>query len=172
HERRLAYLRHGPEMIRFLIGEGLRFERTPRYPDYYPEKPGGRVGRQLEPALFDGRRLGPLQATLRRPPGAAPLVLQIGDFDRMIVALRTPEGLVTGARVVARTALARAARRDPLALGPSLVAQLMLIARRHGAELWLESPLRRLTTADGRVVGVVVERGGREQEVQARRGVV
>src|SRR5581483_4320306 len=89
HERRLAYLRHGPEMIRFLIGEGLRFERTPRYPDYYPEKPGGRVGRQLEPALVDGRRLGPLLDTLRMPAGGGQIVTRIGEFDRLILAFRT-----------------------------------------------------------------------------------
>src|SRR5581483_8077154 len=172
HERRLAYLRHGPEMIRFLIGEGLRFERTPRYPDYYPEKPGGRVGRQLEPALVDGRRLGPLLDTLRMPAGGGQIVTRIGEFDRLILAFRTLRGLLAGARAVARTARGKTTRWVPLTLGTSLLAQLLLTARRHSAELWLHSPLRGLVVEQGRVAGAVVEREEGEQEVRARRGVV
>src|SRR5436190_14215640 len=132
-ERRLAFLDNGPELVRFLIGEGVRFQRTPRYPDYYPDKPGGRVGRQLEPAVFDGRKLGPLLESLRRPPGAPPFVTQIADFDRLALALRTPDGFVRGARVVARTAVWRGLRRVPLTLGPGPVAQLVMVARRPGA---------------------------------------
>ena len=61
--RRLAFLRNGPEMIRFLAAEGVCWTRTARYPDYYPDRPGGRIGRQLEPAVFDGRQLGPMLAS-------------------------------------------------------------------------------------------------------------
>lgn len=171
-ERRLAFLRSGPAAVTFLIGEGLELQRTRRYPDYYPDKPGARIGRQLEPAVFDGRKLGPLLATLRRPPGAPPYVTQIDDFDRLTVSFRTIRGFARGARLLARTAAWRASRRVPLSLGPSLVAQLMAIARRHGAEVWLESPLRELVVEDGRVTGVVVERGGERVQVQAERGVV
>lgn len=171
-QRRLAFLENGPELVRFLSGEGLRWRRTPRYPDYYPDRPGGQIGRQLEPAVFDGRRLGPLLATLRRPPGAPPLTIQIGDFDQLALALRTPSGFVRGARVVARSAAWRAARRVPLSLGPSLLAQLMAIAQRHGADVWLESPFRELVVDEGRVAGVVVERGGERVSVRARKGIV
>jgi 3-oxosteroid 1-dehydrogenase len=48
----------------------------------------------------------------------------------------------------------------------------MLIARRHGAELRLASPLRRLLVEGGRVTGVVLEREETEQEVRAASGVV
>lgn len=171
-ERRLAFLENGPEVVRFLVAQGLRFQRTPRYPDYYPDRPGARIGRQLEPAVFDGRRLGPLLPTLRRPPGAPPLATQIDDFNRLTVALRTPEGFARGARVVARTAVWRATRRVPLSLGPSLVGQLMAIARRHGTEVWLGSPFRELVVEDGRVVGIVAERAGERVTVRARKGVV
>ena len=171
-ERRLAFLQNGPLAVSFLISEGLRVQRTPRYPDYYPEKPGGKIGRQLEPSVFDGHALGPLLATLRRPPGAPPYLVQIDDFDRLTMPFRTVSGFLRGARVMGRTASWRARRTVPLTLGTSLVAQLMAIAHRHGAEVWLESPLSELVVDDGRVTGVVVQRGGEPVHVEAARGVV
>ncbi|HTP23172.1 MAG TPA: FAD-binding protein, partial [Solirubrobacteraceae bacterium] len=37
-ERRRALLQGGPEMIAFLSGLGVRWQRVVRYPDYYPER--------------------------------------------------------------------------------------------------------------------------------------
>src|SRR5579872_2642853 len=63
HERRVAYVHTGPEMVEFLQGVGLRFGRCEGYPDYYPDLPGAHVrGRALEPLPFDARRLGAWQA--------------------------------------------------------------------------------------------------------------
>lgn len=171
-ERRNAFLRNGPLAITFLIAQGLRVQRTPRYPDYYPDKPGGKIGRQLEPSVFDGRALGPLLATLRRPPGAPPYLTQIDDFDRLTMPFHTVSGFLRGVRLMARTASWRARRTVPLTLGPSLVAQLMAIAQRHGAEVWVESPFRELVLDGDRVTGVVVEHGGERVQVHAARGVV
>lgn len=171
-ERKLAFLRHGPELIRFLVDQGFRWQRTDRYPDYYPDRPGARIGRQLEPALFDGRRLGPWLATLRRPPGAVPVALQIGDFNRLVLARRSPAGFARLVRVLGRTAAWRLARRVPLTLGLSLLGQLMQIALRGAVSVWLGSPLRELIVEDGRVLGAAVEREGRPFRVRARAGVL
>ena len=68
-DRRAAYLRRGPEMVRFLHENTryMRFEYTPGYSDYYPERPGGfGAGRSCEPSLFDLRLLGPHRARMRR----------------------------------------------------------------------------------------------------------
>jgi 3-oxosteroid 1-dehydrogenase len=171
-ERRAAFLENGPPAISFLISKGLRVQRTPRYPDYYPEKPGGKIGRQLEPSVFDGRALGPLLTTLRRPPGAPPYLIQIDDFDRLTMPFRTVSGFLRGARMMARTASRRIRPGAPLTLGTALVAQLMAIATRNGTEVWLESPLQEIVFEGGRVTGVVVERGGERVQVRARCGVV
>ena len=37
---------------------GIRFARAAEYPDYYPERPGGKIGRAVEPVPFDRRRVG------------------------------------------------------------------------------------------------------------------
>ena len=38
--RRHAYLREAPEMLEFLIGQGIQFNRAPYWPDYYTLAPG------------------------------------------------------------------------------------------------------------------------------------
>ncbi|MGH8504461.1 MAG: FAD-dependent oxidoreductase, partial [Stenotrophobium sp.] len=59
-DRLRAYLKNGPEMVRFLNQEyGVRYQSVQRYPDYYPDRPGGKDGfRSMEPADFDASQLG------------------------------------------------------------------------------------------------------------------
>ncbi len=171
-ERRLAFLRNGPEMVGFLAAEGFRWVRAERYPDYYPDRPGGKVGRSLEGAIVDGHRLGTWLATLRRQPGRPPLAFQTRDFDRLVMVARTPQGAVRAARVLGRTLAWRAARRDPLYAGTSLMGQLMMIAQQHGVIVRPKSPLSGLVVEDGRAAGIVVTRDGRQRRLRARRGVL
>jgi 3-oxosteroid 1-dehydrogenase len=170
--RRKAFLDAGPDLVAFLSQHGFRWTRAEDYPDYYPERPGGRVGRSIEGQVIDGRELGPLLPTLRRPPGASPLPVQTRDLDKLNLALRTPRGFTRGAVVTARIVAGRLSRRVPLAAGLSLVAQLAIIGHDHGMEVWLHRPLRDLVVEDGRVVGVVVTDGDRGIRVQATHGVV
>ena len=170
--RRKAFLEAGPEMVDFLSRHGFQWTRAEDYPDYYPERPGGRVGRSIEGQVIDGRELGPLLDTLRRAPGATPLPVQTRDLDKLNLALRTPRGFARGAVVVTRIAAGRLSRRVPLAAGLSLVAQLAIIGRAHAMDLWLHRPLNDLVVEDGRVVGVVVADGERQVRVLATRGIV
>src|SRR4051812_5688447 len=51
----------GPQVVRWLEAvTPLRFEAIPGFPDYHPEKPGGRPdgGRSLDPVLFSYDELG------------------------------------------------------------------------------------------------------------------
>src|SRR5262249_27343050 len=58
-ERKVAYLRNGPKMAKFLDGLGFRWTECTGYPDYYPDLPGGKVGgRSIEPQMFDLKKLG------------------------------------------------------------------------------------------------------------------
>src|SRR5690606_34215351 len=71
-ERKVAFLQKGPEMVRFLQDEGVPFVPAMEYPDYYPDKPGGKIGRSIEADFFDLRRLGSLGDSLRRSPVPIP----------------------------------------------------------------------------------------------------
>src|SRR3546814_10697325 len=59
-ERRRTYVVEASQMLEFLIGRGIRFQRLRNYPDYYDERPGGLSdGRVVVAKLFDISRLGP-----------------------------------------------------------------------------------------------------------------
>src|SRR5262245_4166246 len=75
-ERRHAYLVQAPEMVDFLVNEGIKLTRAQHYPDYYDELPGGCVpGRTVVAELFDVNELGPWKSKLRvgKFPFPAPL---------------------------------------------------------------------------------------------------
>ena len=64
-ERRRAYVENGPQMVLDLEKQGFKWLRAPRYPDYYPNKPGAKIGRTLEGLTSDANALGPWLKTLR-----------------------------------------------------------------------------------------------------------
>jgi 3-oxosteroid 1-dehydrogenase len=59
------------------------------------------------------------------------------------------------------------------AIGQSLAARLRLAVMQRDIPLWLNSQMTELITdVDGTVSGAVVERGGKQQRIEARRGVI
>ena len=171
-ERRRALLQGGPEMIAFLSRLGVRWQRVVRYPDYYPERPGGSSGRQLEPAIIDGRRLGPWLDTLRRPAQQPPFVVQVDDVGDLVTSFRTLRGFSRGLRVVARSAAWKVSKGVPLTSGASLVGQLMEACQRRGVTVWLDTPFEELVAKGSEVTGAVVRHDGRKLRVKANAGVV
>ena len=47
---------------------GVTFVRAADYPDYYPELPGGKIGRGLEVKPFDVKKIGAWWKTCQAPP--------------------------------------------------------------------------------------------------------
>ncbi|WP_067168741.1 FAD-dependent oxidoreductase [Microtetraspora niveoalba] len=174
--RKDAYLRRGPEMLRFLHDRTrwVRFEYTPGYSDYYPEYPGGRSqGRSVEPSIVDGRLLGPEFARMRR--AGLPtygMTMTSADFGKINMMTRTWVGKRTSMKVAMRGVKALLTGQRLLSLGEALVARLRLALAEAGGELWLSTPFRDLVVEDGRVTGVRALREGREIAIRARHGVV
>ncbi|MEN0070782.1 MAG: FAD-binding protein, partial [Propionicimonas sp.] len=150
---------------------GMRFARAKDYPDYYPERPGGKIGRAIEVEPFDVRAIGEWWASSRGQDGV-PLPAKTDDFWLLARAWSTPSGMVRGARVVARTLGSAARGRRAVGMGAALAASLLAVALRQGVQLRLSSPVAELVVEDGRVVGVETTRDGRRQRVRATRGVV
>jgi 3-oxosteroid 1-dehydrogenase len=65
-----------------------------------------------------------------------------------------------------------AARRDRFSAGQGLAAALLRVGLARGVEVRTAAPVARLVAADGRIVGVAVERDGGEERLHARRGVM
>ncbi|RZQ63144.1 3-oxosteroid 1-dehydrogenase [Amycolatopsis suaedae] len=173
---RSTFVRRGPEAFAFVCAHApLKFMWVPGYPDYHPEAPGGRPkGRSVEPRPMDGRILGEHLAELEPPYSAAPMGVAItqADYRWLSLLARHPRGAARLLRVGGRWLRARLTGGRPLSMGQALAAGLRAGLSQAGVPVWLNTPMRELTTADGRITGVVVERDGRTETVTARRGVV
>ncbi|WP_084721599.1 3-oxosteroid 1-dehydrogenase [Rhodococcus marinonascens] len=171
-----TYLDRGPEMLSFVLKNSpLKLQWVPEYSDYYPEAPGGRLGgRSVEPAPFDGRKLGPDLAKLEPAYVKAPANLAVmqADYRWLNLLIRHPRGPLRAARVGLRFLGAKLTGKRLLVLGQALVAGLQAGLKAAGVPILLETPLTELYVENGVVKGVEAEVDGRPQVFRARRAVV
>lgn len=172
--RRRAYVCGGIEMVGALEQQGMRFVRCEGYSDYYAGVRGiaaGSVrGRAIECVPTNTRRLGQLAERLR-PSIAAPMVLRTGEAKR-ISLIPSRHALMFASRIAARTVWARLRNQRLTTNGAALIAQLVELLQRYEVPIWTEAPFIDLIRADGRVVGAIVRRQGRDLRIAARRGVL
>ena len=170
-ERKEAYLNVGPEMVLALEAQGLGWRRAPRYPDYHQDQPGARVGRTLEGVNFDGKKLAGWRKTLRKSDMPS-MAMSTDDAPRIPTMLRSLDSFAGSMRMMGRTLAWYLRGREPLSMGPTLVAQLMVIVQRLQIPVLLNTPLKSLIQEGDRVVGVVTGEGDAEQRFMAPRGVL
>lgn len=172
-ERKEAFVDTIDETITTLEGLGMEFARSKDYPDYYPERPGGKIGRAIEVKLFDAKELPEewWENSRGKSDGVA-FPMMTDDVWLMARAWSTPGGFVRGAKFVFRGLGGAVRGRRDIGMGAGLSASFMTVALKQGTEMWLKSPVTDLVVEDGRVVGAVVDREGRQVRVRANRGVV
>ena len=149
---------------------GVTFSRAADYPDYYPELPGGKIGRAIEVVPFDRNRVGTWWDT---PRAQLPLPLKTDDVWLIERSWSTPGGFARGAQLVGRVAGGLVRRQHLVGTGGALACALLdAVVQRQHVPLWLSSPVEELVVDDGRVVGVRTTRDGRSVSVGARVGVM
>ena len=149
---------------------GMRFVRAADYPDYYPELPGGKIGRAIEVKPLDSRVLGTWWSSLRQ---AIPLPAKTDDVWLLGRAWSTPGGFVRGARFVFRALGGVVTGKRLVGIGNALMtAFCQAVVVQHHVPMWLECPMDDLLVEDGRVVGVTVTKDGRTLRIGAGRGVM
>ena len=168
-ERKLAFLNAVPHYVNLLADEGVKWARSKDYPDYYPDLPGGRIGRALEVKPFNVRKLGKWRKTLKT---SIPAPVMTDDVWLLSRAWSTPDGFVRGARFVFRTIGGLLTFQIKYGMGGALAGSLMHIVLKQGTDVWLNAPLKDLVVEDGKVVGAVVERDGKTVRIKTRRGVM
>ncbi|MGN0064134.1 MAG: FAD-binding protein, partial [Nocardioides sp.] len=168
--RKEAFVDGVEDFVKTAQRYGMDFARAPEYADYYPERPGGKIGRAIEHEPFDVKRIGEWWKTCQAP---AALPIKTDDVWLLGRAWSTPDGFVRGAKFVF-SALGRVARgHKPAGIGAGLLSSFLdIVVQKQGAHLWLSSPLTELVVEDGRVTGVVVTRDGKRVTVRANRGVM
>ena len=157
-----AFVDDGPRVFRWLeSAAGLRMKIVSGYPDYHPERPGGKPGggRTLEPELFSYR--------------------QLADWaDRVVAGHRNPHLMLSdttlggGTGHLDQQVQARREAEDLRGCGAALVGPLLKACLDRGVEPVTASRAEDLVIDDGRVAGVVVEQPGGAVVVRATRGVV
>ncbi|WP_298189950.1 FAD-binding protein [uncultured Pseudomonas sp.] len=182
-ERLRTYLHKAPEMVAWLEKKTrVRYAVAEQYPDYYQHLPGAlEGGRSLDPELFDLSALGDELAALRE---AAPGNQLMGRISWTARHAHKAMSKSTGWRFMILWLMLRYkldfswrkktnSKRDRRAsMGNALVASLRASMLDRGIDLWLSTAFRELIEQDGRVCGVVVERDGQVQRLQARKAVI
>jgi 3-oxosteroid 1-dehydrogenase len=176
-----AYLREAPEMVRYLAKTfGVHYHNVPKYPDYYPNKPGGKEGwRSMQPDAFDAAQLGSEFDHQRAAFRGTQLMGRIAmdQIEAHVLFSRSPGWIRLMFKLLLNYWLDfRWRRRTPRdrrqVLGQGMVAALRHAMLRHDIPLYLNTGLESLVEEDGRVTGAVVVQNGRRLRYRARRGVV
>ena len=179
-ELRKAFIAAGRDMVDYLARHtdvGFRVYR--QQPDYRQDLPGAALGgRPLEPLPFDGRTLGKDFDRVRWPILELMLfggmMVTRGEVARLLRIGRSWDAFWLGAKLVSRFAFDRLCykRGTRLVLGNALAARLFRNLLDRRVVVWFSTRTKRLIMEEGRVSGLVAERGGSEVRVRASRGVV
>ncbi len=170
--RREAYLRTGPEMVEFLERQGMQFQYADGWSDYYDEKPGGQPrGRSLVAPLFDINELGEWKSRLSMYLGPQ-MPMGSEDFPTLFLAKRNWAGKLMALRLAGRILRGKLTGKDLRANGAAIQGRMLQITLRERLPIWTDAPVRDLIVEQGRVVGVVAVRGGRQVRVRATAGVL
>jgi 3-oxosteroid 1-dehydrogenase len=170
--RRAAYVTQGPQMLDFLVAQGIKFGRVSYWPDYFDERPGGsKEGRTVVADIFDVNQLGNWKSKLRPNFMQVPAPLEIGmKVSRfktnwaskkaiVNVALRIFKQKITGTAIVTA--------------GAALQGRMLQAAIKAQVELRNHAKVNELiASSDGAIVGVVVEIDGKTRRIGARSGVL
>lgn len=176
-----AYLENGPKMIDFLHEKShARYMSLSMYPDYHSHVPGAKHGnRALEPEPFDSALLGASNAVVSH---SHPIWYLLGRIPLTLTEANAITVKLNGWRTMLGKLLFKYAADLPWRLrsrydrhrkiGSAGVGRLFLSLKERSVPMWLNAPMRELIQEGGRVVGAVIERDGKRQYIQARKGVI
>lgn len=176
-----AYIENAAPMLRWVTANTKVNYTAQPYPDYHAENPGGSVTgyRTHLPEMFDGTLLGEDLKTQRMPSPAASLFGYLNwTFAETYQLLYRGPGWFPGlmrnlGKYWFDWPLRFSSRKDRrLTLGNALTGGLRVALKQEGVPLWLETPMRRIVSEDGRITGIVVEHKGKTLNIAARKGVV
>jgi 3-oxosteroid 1-dehydrogenase len=171
-----TYLVQAPRMITWLRDNTcVQFQRMPGYADYYPERPGGMAaGRSLEPAPFNGKKLGAELAHLRKPMAEAPggLAFTASDYQKLGMLTSTWTGKKTAVKAVLLWIRNLLTGVRCLTMGQALSGRLRYAMQQTDIPLWLNTSFQELIVEAEHVVGITAIKGGQSIRILARKGVL
>ena len=171
-ERKRAFVDNAPRVVTYLEERGFPFLRADEYPDYHPDEPGGMVGRAVEVAVFDGKKLGDWRKTMQAQPNNPGVPMTSRDAQYIPLAMRTLKAFMNVMRIGLTFIAWKLLGKHPMGIGQALAGRLMKACQDRGVDVWLSSPLVRYIEEGGRVVGIEVDREGRRVALRANDAVM
>jgi 3-oxosteroid 1-dehydrogenase len=180
-DRLQAYVDMSPVALKYLEDEtNAEFDVQPAYPDYYPRVSGSKPGgRSIEPSHFDAKRLGEDFLNMRDQNLQMQVMgrLALTAIEAQKVMTGQPGGIPLFMKLIAKYVFDipfrfKSKRDRNLAMGNALVGMLRLSLRDRGVPLWLKTGASELITEEGRVVGVLANKEGRDFRIRAGKGVI
>lgn len=171
YERRKTYIEEAPKMVDFLVEQGIKLRRSPSWPDYYDEKPGGSVpGRTVIADLFNVNELGEWKHKLRPNFMAVPAYhsegFEISTFKSSV------RGKLAMLKVGLRISLAKLTGKQWVPAGAALQGRMLQASLSAGVEFRVNAAVTALIIEEGKVQGVKVTLDGRERTIASRLGVL
>lgn len=176
-----TYVTQAREMLRYMMQHSdVQYNAIP-YPDYQSHRTGGKKGyRNHDVVPLDGRALGPDLERMQRTHPSNMLfgkyVWNTAEASKLIT--RTPGWMKAMASTLWRYysdvgQRLKSSRSRYLTGGNALIGRLKLSLDKRGVSIWMETALCELVRdGDGRIIGVIAERGGQRLAIGARRGVI
>lgn len=170
--KRSAYVTEGTRMIDFLVAQGIRLRRSPLWPDYYDDRPGGSVaGRTVIADLFDTNELGEWRERLE--PNFMAIPAYHSEGFQIALMKQSWKGKRAMLKVGLRLALARLTGKRWTSSGGALQGRMLQASLKAGVDLRVSSPVKSfITDESGAVKGVVCEKDGRPWRIGANLGVL
>jgi 3-oxosteroid 1-dehydrogenase len=174
-ERRHAFLKNAPDMVNFLVEQGIELDRAKYWPDYYDEHPGGSApGRTVVAKPFNVKELGEWQERLRPSflalPGDMPAALE--EMKWLPLMKRSWRSRLILLRVVLRAMVGRLAGKQYVVAGAALQGRMLKACLDAGVDIRTDAPVSELLLVDGAVRGVRTAKDGKSCTVGATLGVL
>lgn len=173
-----AFLEEVPNMLSFATTHNIfKVVYRGKAPDYYPDMPGANLGgRPVDPAIFDGRKLGEKFKELRDPLREftvfGKMMVNVADVNNLLRAHKSFSAFYASLKILSRYFLDRLRgyhRGTRLLLGNSLAAQLFNKLLELKIEYRLNAEVTTLVNEKEKVTGVTLSNG---DSITAKRGVV
>ena len=169
-ERLETYVDMAPQMVDFLVEQGIQLRRIPSWPDYQKASGESVPGRTVVSQLYDINELGEWKEKLR--PGFLPLPANLDEAMALPTFKRAWSGKKVLARVIGRTIWTKLRGKHVTTAGQALQGQMLNAALKAGADVRTNAAVKSLVMEDGRVAGVIAECDGKEVRIDANLGVL
>jgi 3-oxosteroid 1-dehydrogenase len=170
-DRIRTYAAVAPEMVDFLVGQGIKLNRVAYWPDYYDERPGSsEKGRTVVAELFDVNELGEWKTKLR--PNFIPMMSTLDEMLKLRFIKKSWESKRIAVRFGLRTITAKLTGKHYITAGGALQGRMLQAALKAQVQLRVSSPVSELIVEDGAVKGVVTVKDGRPHRIETRLGVL